>query len=131
VARRRLALAVAGLGAAGAAYLLVADPHDPAVPMPGCPTRWVTGLDCPACGGLRLVHDLLHGQVRAAAHDNLYLLACGPVLAALLGRQAVAVARGSVAPVPRPIALGLGGGAALWMAVRNRPGWPLRPTSLG
>lgn len=118
--------ATAGVVAA-LAYLRVADPHDPAALMPRCPTKRITGLDCPACGGLRLVHDLLHGDLRAAADDNLFLLVCSPVLVALVVRQARSWRRGEDAPVPAGVAGGLGGAALAWMVVRNWPGWPLRP----
>ncbi|WP_250280573.1 MULTISPECIES: DUF2752 domain-containing protein [unclassified Frankia] len=113
----------------GVGYLFVADPHDPDVVMPMCPTKLVTGFDCPACGGLRLVHDLLHGQVRAAVHDNLFVLLCSPLLIYLLWRQARAAALGERARVPGPLAYGLAGAALVWMVVRNLPGWPLTPTS--
>ncbi|WP_242606279.1 DUF2752 domain-containing protein [Protofrankia symbiont of Coriaria ruscifolia] len=116
--------------ALGVGYLVVADPHDPNTVMPVCPTKIVTGLDCPACGGLRLVHDLLHGHARAAVHDNLFVLLCSPVLMYLIWRQARAVSLGEQARVPRPLAYGLAGAALVWMAVRNLPGWPLTPTSI-
>jgi hypothetical protein len=119
-----VACALAGLG-----YLAVADPHDPRTLMPVCPTKLVTGLDCPACGTLRLVHDLLHGNMRAALHDNLFVLICSPLLLYLLWRQVRAAHRGEKAPVPRPLAYGLAGAAFVWMIVRNLPGWPLTPTT--
>lgn len=127
--RRLVTLAGAAGAVAGLAYLSVADPHDPATAMPGCPIRHVTGLDCPACGTLRLVHDLLHGRLGAAVQDNLFVLAVSPLLLYLLLRQVRAVRRGELAPVPRPLAYGLAAAAGVWMLVRNLPGWPLTPTS--
>jgi hypothetical protein len=41
---------------------------------PRCPTKLLTGLDCPGCGTLRGVHDLLRGDVVAAADHNLLML---------------------------------------------------------
>jgi hypothetical protein len=129
--RRRLLLAgAAGCLAAGAGYLAFVDPHDPGAVMPTCPTKALTGLDCPACGGLRLVHDVLHGSATAAVHDNLFLLVCSPLLVALVLRQARVYERGEPAPVPRPLAYGLAGAALVWTVVRNLPGWPLTPTTV-
>ena len=56
--------------AIGVGYLLLADPHNPSVAMPTCPTKLVTGFDCPACGGLRMAHSILHGDWARALHDN-------------------------------------------------------------
>jgi hypothetical protein len=123
-----LLVGAAACAAAGIGYLAVADPHDPDAVMPVCPVKLATGLDCPACGGMRLVYDLLHGHVRAAVHDNLFLLACSPVLLYLLWRQVRAVRRGERVPVHPHLAFGLLGAAFIWMAVRNLPGWPLVPT---
>lgn len=39
--------------------LFVVDPARHRV-TPRCPIRTVTGFDCPGCGGLRAVHELLH-----------------------------------------------------------------------
>ncbi|WP_018499911.1 DUF2752 domain-containing protein [Parafrankia discariae] len=128
--RRRLALAGAGgCLLAGLGYLAGTDPHDPSSLLPRCPVRAVTGLDCPACGGLRLTYDLLHGMPAAAVRDNLFLLVCSPLLVILVLRQARAFDRGRPAPLPRAVGYGLAGAALAWMAVRNLPGWPLTPTS--
>lgn len=48
---------------------------------PVCPSRLLLGLDCPACGGLRGTHDLLHGHVLEALDHNLLL----PGFLAVLG----------------------------------------------
>jgi uncharacterized protein DUF2752 len=49
--------------------LCLVNPHQHQVFAP-CPFRALTGLYCPACGGLRMVHDLLHGDFAMAFHDN-------------------------------------------------------------
>ena len=36
----------------------------------------MTGLDCPGCGSLRALHQLLHGNIKSALHFNA-LLVCG------------------------------------------------------
>ena len=59
---------LAGLAAAvgAVAYVGLADPGSGVHPYPACPSRLLLGLDCPACGGLRGTHDLLHGDRMSA-----------------------------------------------------------------
>ena len=123
--RRTLAF---GVAAACAAAVLANDPHSTRSRLPSCPVKLMTGLDCPGCGGLRLAHDLLHADLRSAMHDNPFLLVLSPVLAALVWRS---LATPTGAAVPAPVAYGLGLSALVWMAVRNIPAWPLRPTAHG
>jgi hypothetical protein len=129
IARRdRVLLGEAAVAAAGVAYLLAVDPHDPRAWAPFCPVKAVTSLDCPACGGLRLAYDLLHGDVRAAVYDNIFLLVASPLLVYQLSRHWRAVRAGKRHEVPRAVAYGLAGAALGWMAVRNLPRWPLKPS---
>ena len=114
---------------AGIAYLIGVDPHDPRAWMPVCPTKLFTKLDCPACGALRLAHDLLHGDAHAAVHDNLFMLVSSPLLVYLLACHWRAMRAGQPVHVPRRLGRGLLGSALAWMAVRNLPGWWLKPTS--
>ena len=60
----------------------LADPHSPDFLFPACPFKALTGWNCPACGGLRMTHDLLHGDLAAAAVDNVFLLVGVPALLA-------------------------------------------------
>ncbi|WP_163549525.1 DUF2752 domain-containing protein [Candidatus Frankia nodulisporulans] len=117
--------AVMAGAALGLTYVYGHDPHDPTVAMPTCLIRHVTGLDCPACGTLRLTYDLLHGHWARAGHDNLFVLAGAPLLLGLLVRQTRAVWQGRRAPLPPALAYGLGATALAWMIIRNLPGWPL------
>ncbi|MFI1567021.1 DUF2752 domain-containing protein [Streptomyces sp. NPDC020490] len=87
-------LAVLVAGAAGAAYLYGVDPHQPGHLLPRCPFRLVTGLLCPACGGARMVYDLMHGHFAAAWLDNRALLLASPFALALLARWIVEGLRG-------------------------------------
>lgn len=48
---------------------------------PVCAFHRLTGLDCPGCGGLRAAHALLHGQLDAALHFNLFFVLSLPLLA--------------------------------------------------
>jgi len=127
IGRDRALLGDAALALAGLVYLLAVDPHDPHAWAPFCPVKVFTSLDCPACGGLRLAHDLLHGDVHAAVCDNLFLLVTSPLLAYQVGRHWGAMWAGEAHHVPRRLAYALAGAAFAWMAVRNLPLWPLKP----
>jgi hypothetical protein len=100
-------------------YLAAADPDDPAALMPRCPTRAITGLECPGCGGLRMVSSLLRGDLRRAASANGFLLAASPVLSYFLYRWARAVATGTEYRPPVRLARLLGAGAVAWAVARN------------
>lgn len=80
--------AVLAAGAVGAVYLYRTDPHEPGHLLPQCPFRMLTGLLCPACGGTRMVYDLMHGHVAEAWLDNRALLLASPYALFLLGRWA-------------------------------------------
>ena len=67
-----LAGAVVGCAAVGSV--------DPArSPVPGCPFRALTGLDCPGCGATRGVHQLLRGHPLAALDHNVALAVVVPL----------------------------------------------------
>lgn len=121
----RLSLLAAGvLGAGALTYTGVADPHGPGFLFPGCPFKALTGWNCPACGGLRMTHDLLHGDVGAAVVDNVFALVGLPVLIVwMLVRWRLGKA---LFPVPAVVTIALT--LALWTVVRNLPGFPLVPT---
>ncbi len=59
----------AGCAAAGVAIWL-GDPTTPGGPLPICPTKALLGIDCPGCGGMRMVYSLMHGDIPAALHYN-------------------------------------------------------------
>ena len=116
-----------GTGAAAAAaltYIAVADPHRSGSIYPPCPFKLLTGLNCPACGGLRMTHDLLYGNLHAAVIDNLFLLVTIPVLLAwVLTRRY----EGKPALTQKTY-LVVAAAALIWTIVRNVPGFPLVPT---
>jgi hypothetical protein len=60
--------------AAGAGLCCVAvwlgDPTTPGGSLPVCPTKALLGIDCPGCGGMRMLYSLLHGNIPAALHYN-------------------------------------------------------------
>lgn len=51
--------------AVGAVLLELFDPATSGI-FPPCPFRYLTGWYCPGCGSLRAIHQLLHGNLRAA-----------------------------------------------------------------
>ena len=121
---RRYAGLGSGVLAVGAlTYVGMVDPHQPGSVYPGCPFKMLTGWNCPACGGLRMTHDLLHGDLAAAVADNVFLLVGLPLLALWwLWRNR------SGRPVFTPAAIvAVAVAAVAWTVLRNLPGFPLVP----
>lgn len=121
----------AGLGlgvvlAGALTYIGLVDPHRPGSVFPLCPFRLLTGWNCPGCGTLRMIHDVLHGNVVAAINDNVMLLVGIPLLAGwvLLRR------RSGRWPLTLPTAAAVLVTMVAWTVVRNLPGFPLVPTML-
>lgn len=81
---RGLLAIIAGL-AAGVLLLRQVDPHEPGI-YPICPTKVLTGLDCPGCGGLRATNELAHGDIAAAFDDNALVVLAVPFVGWLLAR---------------------------------------------
>ena len=76
-AERRLAAGVV-LGLL-VGLVAVVDPHT-AGRYPTCPWHAMTGTWCPGCGGLRAVHDLTHGHLITAMHENVLVVLLAPSL---------------------------------------------------
>lgn len=113
--------------AAALTYVGLVDPHRPGSLFPGCPFKMLTGWNCPACGGLRMTHDLLHGDIAAAVVDNVFLLVGLPALLAwilLRRRQGRSIMTAPAMTILVVVAI-------TWTVVRNLPGFPLVPTILG
>lgn len=128
---RRVRLS-AGLGsglaaAAALTYVGLVDPHRPGSLFPPCMFKALTGWNCPGCGGLRMTHDVLHGDLSAAVMDNVFLLVGLPLLA-LWSLWRVRRGRPVFTPVSVVIVAGL---AVVWTVARNLPGFPLVPTLIG
>jgi hypothetical protein len=120
------ALGTGAVLAGGLAYVGIGDPHSPRFLFPVCPFKALTGLDCPGCGGLRMAHDVLHGDLAAAAVDNIFLLVGLPLLLAwLLMRW-----RRGQTLMTTPALVVIVAAAITWTVVRNLPGFPLVPTVL-
>lgn len=104
-------------------YVGLVDPRNPGSLYPPCPFKLLTGWDCPGCGGIRMTHDLLHGQLGAAFADNAFLLAGLPALAFWwLWRR-----RQQRPAFPATVMVVLIVAAVGWTVVRNLPGFPLAP----
>ena len=125
--RRRLyaALGSGALLAGALGYVGLVDPHNPDSVLPVCPFRLLTGWNCPACGALRMTHDVLHGDLAAAINDNVFLLVGIPVVAGwlLLRRRGKSL-------LTMPAAATVVVAMLAWTVVRNLPGFPLVPTLL-
>lgn len=95
----RPAAAFAALAtASGCLYLALVDPNTSSS-YPQCPLKILTGLDCAGCGGLRAGHSLLHGDLVAAADQNLLVVLTLPLIAYLAARTLLA-RRGRHLPLP-------------------------------
>jgi Protein of unknown function (DUF2752) len=126
VGRLSVSLGSGTLLAGALTYVGLVDPHKPDSVFPVCPFRLLTGWNCPACGGLRMVHDVLHGDLAAAITDNIFLLVGIPMLAGwiLLRRRS----EKSLLPIPAVATVLIA--MVAWTVVRNLPGFPLVPTLL-
>ncbi len=127
--RRRLygALSTGAVLAGGLAYIGLGDPHSPHFLFPVCPFKALTGWNCPGCGGLRMTHDVLHGDFAAAVVDNVFLLVGLPLLLAWL----VVRWRRGLPLMNTPATVVIVVAAVTWTVVRNLPGFPLVPTLIG
>jgi hypothetical protein len=110
--------------------LYLVNPHHHQVFFP-CPFHAVTGLYCPACGGMRMVHDLLHGDVMQAFHDNALAIPAVMIAFAAWLHWMICRWRGRPAPVrPAWLSPAIIVVLVLWTVIRNLP-WPpftaLRP----
>lgn len=94
VARLRAPALAATAVATVAVALLVRDPHRPHS-WGFCPFLALTGVPCPACGGLRATNDLLHGRLGEALSTNAYAVLTAGVAAVAWTAWTVAQARGA------------------------------------
>ncbi len=72
-------VAVAMSAAVGCVAIWMGDPTTPNGPLPVCPTKALLGIDCPGCGGMRMLYSLMHGDLLAAVRFNALAL-CAMVL---------------------------------------------------
>lgn len=117
-------LAVAVGCGIGCVAVWLGDPTTPGGPLPICPTKALFGIDCPGCGGLRMMYSLLHGDIPAALRYNAVSFVV--VLLFVWSTAAWAVGRLRGRPVDSwlhwkatPWVFGVV--FALWFVVRNLP----------
>ncbi len=79
-------------------YLALVDPNVPGR-YPLCPTKLLTGLDCPGCGGLRAVHSIATGDLLGALDHNAFVVLV--VLPALVAVGVAWLVRSWREPSPR------------------------------
>lgn len=80
--------------------LLLLRNFDPASSgiFPPCPLHYLTGWYCPGCGSLRALHQLLHGNVRAAWALNPMTMVLLPFIGYGMTSQALIALRGRGLP---------------------------------
>lgn len=91
--------ALLGAIVVGAVLLEVFDPATSRI-FPPCPVRYLTGWYCPGCGSLRAIHQLLHGNLRAAWALNPLTVVLLPFLTYGLASLSLFELRGRELPQP-------------------------------
>ncbi|WP_107081863.1 DUF2752 domain-containing protein [Streptomyces sp. SBT349] len=121
-AGRVLAAPLAAVAVTVAAFGCVAA-VDPNVPgrYPACPVLSLTGLACPACGGLRSAHAFAHGDAGAAVAANPLAALSFAALALLLAVWLAQSLRARPFPfTPRPAHAAIAGAVtAAFTVARN------------
>ncbi|WP_374936878.1 DUF2752 domain-containing protein [Streptomyces sp. Ru73] len=122
---RRLAAPLGTLAAvlAAFAYVGAVDPNE-AGHYPVCPLLRLTGIYCPACGGLRSAHAVAHGDLAAALGANALAVLGYAAFAVFWTVWLVRAGRGLPASGPRPGAVHwwlIGGVVLLFTVLRNLP----------
>jgi hypothetical protein len=124
--KNRLLAAMLAAFAIGVTVLRVFDPATSGI-FPPCPVRYLTGWNCPGCGSLRAIHQLLHGNVAAAWALNPLTTVLLPFLTYGLVSSALCEIRGQGLPQPFLRAgwiRALGAAIILFGIVRNIPVHP-------
>jgi hypothetical protein len=106
--------------------ITLANPGDDGIPI--CPTKALLGLDCPLCGGLRVISSLGHGRFADALDHNVLVVALLPFVAVFFVAYAIAAWRER--PPPRIVLPEWGWimvavGLVAFSVVRNLTGNPV------
>lgn len=121
---------LAGLAVLAVPCLIVLFTYNPAQSgmFPPCPFRTLTGFDCPGCGTLRGLHQLLHGNLLAAMDLNPMMVLVLPFIVLAFSGMLVAEFTGRRMPsvfIPAKWIWALLGVIILFWTVRNIPVYPL------
>ena len=118
--RPRLWVAAPVAGAVGLVLFLCDPVRTPIYPV--CLFHAWTGLDCPACGSLRALHELLHGHWARACRFNVLLVLSLPIFFGIAARYIFRSELKKPLPPIRPFWIWTWAGA--WVAfgvLRNLP----------
>ena len=124
---RRAVLLPLGIGVAGllgAGYVANVDPNV-AGHYPTCPFLAVTGLYCPGCGALRVVHALGQGDLTAALATNPFAVVGLAYIAVtwVLWFERTLTGRRPSWLAPAWVLYGVLGAILAFWVLRNLPGW--------
>jgi len=124
-----LVITLVSLMIVGVALLFVFDPARHAF-YPVCLFKKMTGYDCPGCGGLRAVHQLLRGDLWHAFQLNPLAVTAFPLLGYWAIRSSRRSSHGARAGTPSPLfwvwfAVAI---IVLFGVVRNLSWWPFGVT---
>lgn len=113
---------------AAAGYTLISHPTDAgAGDPPTCLLKYLTGFDCPGCGGTRAAWYLLHGNLPAATRHNAIFVFAVPFLlymyVAWAGRRLFGWRLPQLILSPRAIGWFLAAWG-VWSVLRNLPWAP-------
>lgn len=122
-------LSVSVVVLAGMLILFYFDPAQHAF-YPFCTFKKTTGYDCPGCGGLRALHQLLRGDVGGAFRLNALVVVTLPAILLWLGLRWRRNARGRRLTSRQMLVLALTLVLAILVfgVARNLPFWPFGVT---
>ncbi|MBR5030206.1 MAG: DUF2752 domain-containing protein [Muribaculaceae bacterium] len=92
---------------------------------PRCIIQSITGYRCPGCGSQRVIHSLLHGDIRAAIGYNAFLVFAIPLIVLYLLNdytKLIPAKFGKVLTHPATL-ISLLVAVFLWWVLRNVFGW--------
>ncbi|MBN2476987.1 MAG: DUF2752 domain-containing protein [Pirellulales bacterium] len=115
-------------GLIGAAVFLLWRLNPTELSLPLCGFHSLTGLHCPGCGATRATHELLHGRLGAALHDNALWVLTLPLVVYAIASEVRQTICGRGLPgnplrCPR-VMIAVGVAAAVFGVLRNVPHYP-------
>ena len=124
---RRKAIKIAVIAVIVIAAILVYFSYNPSTSkfFPRCIVYTITGFRCPGCGSQRVIHSLLHGDIRAAWGYNAFMVCILPVFIVYLLNDYTKLIPAKVSKIltHRITLLVLLIVVILWFVLRNIFGW--------